>query len=101
MTLDLNIFHLNKQKLLEYENQISDEVVSIDQCAGKQCVQEMQGLISHGDEEIFVLPSTSNASQLLNSKAIIEDHFNNWAPNKMESAQATAGVEEIILLDPP
>ena len=45
MTLELNIFHLNKQKLLEYENPISDEVVSIDQCAGKQCVQELQGII--------------------------------------------------------
>ena len=42
MTLELNIFHLNnKQNLLETENQISDEVVSIDQCAGKQSVQEL------------------------------------------------------------
>ena len=46
MTLELNIFHLNKQKLLEYENPISDEVVSIGQCAGKQSVQELQGVIS-------------------------------------------------------
>ena len=37
MTLELNIFHMNnKQKLLETQNQISDEVVSIGQCAGKQ-----------------------------------------------------------------
>ena len=34
MTLELNIFHLNnKQNLLETENPIFDEVVSIDQCA--------------------------------------------------------------------
>ena len=102
MTLELNIFHLNnKQNLLETENQISDEVVSIDQCAGKQSVQEMQGVISLGDEEILVLPSTPTASQLPNSTAITEEQFNNWSPNKMESTQATAGVEEIILLDPP
>ena len=102
MTLELNIFHLNnKQKLLEYENQIFDEVVSIDQCAGKQCVQGVQGVINQEDEEILVIPSTPTASQLLNSKAISEDHFNNWSSNTMESAQATAGVEEIILLDPP
>ena len=100
MTLELNIFHLNnKHELLEY--QISDEVVSIDQCAGKQSAQEMQGVISLEDEEILVLPSTPNASQLINSKAISEDHFNNWAPNTLEPAQANAGVEEIILLDPP
>ena len=92
MTLELNIFHLNnKQKLLEHENPITDEVVSNGQCAGKQCAQELQGVISQGDEEILVLPSTPTASQLLNSKSISEDHFNNWAPNTMESTQATAG----------
>ena len=102
MTLELNIFHLNnKHELLENQNQITDEVVSIDQYAGKQSAQEMQGIICQGDEEILVLPSTPTASQLLNSKAITEDQVNNWAPNTMESAQATAGVEEIILLDPP
>ena len=102
MTLELNIFHLNnKQNLLETENQISDEVVSIDQCAGKQSVQELQGVISQEDVEILVLASTPTASQLLNSTAITKEQFNNWSPNKMESAQATAGVEDIILLDPP
>ena len=47
MTLELNIFHLNNNlKLLETENPITDEVVSIDQCAGKKGAQEMQGVIS-------------------------------------------------------
>ena len=101
MTLELNIFHLNKQKLLEHENPITDEVVSNGQCAGKQCAQELQGVISQGDEEILVLPSTPTASQLLNSKAISEEQINIWVPNTMEPAPATAGVEEIILLDPP
>ena len=102
MTLELNIFHLNnKQKLLETETQISDEVVSNGQYAGKHSVQELQGVISQGDEEILVLPSTPTASQLLNSTAITEEQVNNWAPNTMEPAQANAGVKEIILLDPP
>ena len=102
MTLELNIFHLNnKQNLLETENPIFDEVVSIDQCAGKQSTQEMQGVISLGDEEELVLPSTPTASQLLNSTTITEEQFDNWPPNILEPAQATAWVEEIILLDPP
>ena len=101
MTLELNIFHLNKQKWLEHENPITDEVVSNGQRAGKQCAQELQGVISQGDEETLVLPSTPTTSQLLKLKAISEDHFNNWSPNTMESTQATTGVEEIILLDPP
>ena len=102
MTLELNIFHLNnKHSLPENENQISDEVVSNGQYAGNESAQELQGIVSQGDEEILVLPSTPTASQLINSKAISEDQVNNWARNTMELAQATAGVEEIILLDPP
>ena len=102
MTLELNIFHLNNNpNLLETENPIFDEVVSNDQCAGKQSTQEVQEVISQGDEENLVLPSTPTASQLLNSTIITEEQFDNWPPNIMESAQATTWVEEIILLDPP
>ena len=47
MTLELNIFHLNnKHKLPEDENQMTDEVVSIGQHAGKLSVQELQGIAS-------------------------------------------------------
>ena len=102
MTLELNIFHLNnKQKLLENENQNSDAVVSNDQHAGKLSVQELQGIASLGEVEILVLPSTPTMSQLTNSESISEDQINNWTPNTMESTQATTGVKEIILLNPP
>ena len=102
MTLELNIFHLNnKNKLLENENQITDEVVSNGQHTRKLSVQELQGIISQGGEEILVLPSTPTARQLTNSESISEGQVKNWTLNTMESAQATVGVEEIILLDPP
>ena len=102
MTLELNIFHLNnKNKLLENENLITDGVVSNGQHTGKLSVQELQEIVNQGGEEILVLPSTPTAKQLSNSESISEDQVNNWTPNTMESAQATVGVEEIILLDPP
>ena len=102
MTLELNIFNLNnKPNLLETENSIFDADVSIDQCAGTQSAQEMQGVISLGDEEELFLPTTPTASQLLKSTVITEEQFDNWPPNIMEPAQATAWVEDIILLDPP
>ena len=102
MTLELNIFHMNNNpKLLETENPMTDEVVSIDQCAGKKSAQEMQGVISLGDEGELVLPTTPTASQFLNPTSIPEEQFDIWPPNIMEPAQATAWVEEIILLDPP
>ena len=87
--------------MLENENQITDEVSSNGQHAGNLSVQELQGIVIQGDEEILVLPSTPTVSQLINSESISEDQVNNWTPNTMESAQATAGVEEIILLDLP
>ena len=102
MTLELNIFHLNnKNKLLENENQISDEVVSNGQHAGNLSVQELQGIVSQGEEQILVLPSTPTVRQLINTEFISEDQVTNGKSNTMEPAQATAGVEEIILLDPP
>ena len=102
MTLELNIFHLNNQlKLFETENHSTDEVVSIDQCAGTKSAQEMQGVISLGDEGELVLPTTPTANQLLNPTSTPEEQFDIWPPNIMEPAQANAWVEEIILLDPP
>ena len=91
MTLELNIFNLNDNlKLLEPENPITDEVVSIDQCAGKTSAQEKQGVISLGDEGKLVLPTTPTVSQLLRPISIPEEQFNLWPPNIMEPGQATA-----------
>ena len=102
MTLELNIFHLNnKHKLPEDENQMTDEVGSIGQHARKLSVQELQGIASQGEAEVLVLPSVATAGQLLSSNSISENQVNNRKSNTKESAQATAGVEEIILLDPP
>ena len=102
MTLELNIFHLNnKHRLPEDENQMTDEVGSNGQHAGKLSVQELQGIVSQGEEEVLVLPSTPTVKKLTNSESISEDQVTNGKSNTMEPAQATAGVEEIILLDPP
>ena len=102
MTLELNIFHLNnKHKLLEDENQVTGEVCSVGQEAGKLGVQKLQGITSQGEAKVLVLPSVTTEGQLLSSNSISENQANNGKFNTKESAQATAGVEEIILLDPP
>ena len=102
MTLELNIFHLNnKHKLLEDENQLTDEVGSIGQHAGKLSVQELQGLASQSETEVLVLPSVPTAGQLLSSKSISENQINKWKSNIKAAVQTTAGVEEILLFDPP
>ena len=102
MTLELNIFHLNnKHRPTEDENQMTDEVGSIGQHARKLSVQELQGIASQGEEEVLVLPLVPTAGKLLSSKSISEKPSNNGKFYTKESAQATAGFEEIILLDPP
>ena len=102
MTLELNIFHFNnKNKLLENENKITNEVVSNGQHAGKLSVQELQGIVSKGEEEVLVLPSSPTVRQLINSESISEDQVTYGKSNTMEPAQTTTGVEEIIVLDPP
>ena len=68
MTLELNIFHLNnKHKLGETENQVTDEVFSVGQNAGKLNVQDLQGIANQGETTILVLPSVATAGQLLSS----------------------------------
>ena len=50
MTLELNIFRFsNKHKLVETEDQVTDEVCSVGQDAGKLNVQELQGIANQGE----------------------------------------------------
>ena len=102
MTLQLNIFHLNnKHKLGETEDQVTDEVYSVGQNAGKPNVQELQGTTTQDEAVVWVLPSVATVEQLLSSESINEKQFNNEESSIKAAAQTTIGVEEILLLDPP
>ena len=102
MTLELNIFHLNsKHKLVENENQGTDEVCSADQNEEKPNVHKLQELDKKGEAVVWELPLVVTAEQLLSSKSTNEKKINNEQSNIKALAQATAGVEEILLLDPP
>ena len=102
MALELNIFHLNnKHKLIEDENQVPGEVCSVGQDVENLNVQELHEMANQGAAGVLILPSVPTAGRLLSSKSISENQVNNGKSNTKESAQATAGVEEIILLDPP
>ena len=80
---------------------MTDEVGSIGQHARNLSVQELQGIASKGEEEVLVLPSVATVGQFLSSNSISENQVNNGKSTTKELAQATAGVEEIILLYPP
>ena len=87
MTLELNIFHLNnKHRLLEDENQMTDEVGSICHHARKLSVQELQGIASQSEAEVLVLPSIPTAGQLISSNSISENQANNEKSNTRDLA---------------
>ena len=58
-------------------------------------------MTNQGAACVLELPSVPTAEQLLSSESINKKPNNNGKFYTKESAQATAGVEEIILLDPP
>ena len=102
MTLELNIFHLNnKQKPRETKNQVTDEVCSVGQKEGKLNVQQLQEIANQGEAGVLVLPSVATADELLSSKSISEKQINNGKSNIKAAAQATVGVEELLLFNPP
>ena len=103
MTLELNIFHLsNKNKLVEKDNQGTDEVCSIDQNKEKPNVHKLQKL----DKENETIDGGLNASvipaeSIISPKSPSEKKTNKNGPSMKAVAQATAGVKELLLLDPP
>ena len=102
MTLELDIFHLNnKHKPVETENQVTNEVCSVGQNAGKLNVQELQEIANHGEAGVLVLPSVATAGQLLSSESTSGKKINHGKSNIKAAAQTTAGVEEILLFNPP
>ena len=102
MTLERNIFHLNnKHKLGETENQVTDEVCSVGQKAGKLNVQQLQEIANQGEAGVLVLPSVATVDELLNSESTSGKKSNHGKSNIKAAAQAIAGVEELLLFDPP
>ena len=103
MTLELNILHLsNKHKLVENDNQWTDEVCSIDPNAEKPNFHKLQELATENEGVDWELSaSVSPAEPLVSPKSPNEKKINKNGPSMKAAAQATAGVKELLLLDPP
>ena len=101
MTLELNIFHLShKHKSLEGEMEGNNEVCSVDQSSGKPNVHELQEIANQGEAIVWELPSVVTAEQLLNSKSTSEKEIDKEESSSNAVVQTTAGVKELLLLDP-
>ena len=103
MTLKLNIFHLsNKHKLVENENQGTNEVCSVDQNAEKPNVHKLQEMDKENEAVVWDFSaSATTVEQLVSPKSPSEKKINKNGPSMKAAAQATVGVKELLLLDPP
>ena len=104
MTLELNIFHLsNKHKLVEDDKQGADEVCSVGQNAGKPKAPKLQAKLVNQDEAVDweLSASVTHAEPMISPKSTSEKKVNKKEPSMRVIAQATAGVKELLLLDPP
>ena len=105
MTLELNIFHLsNKHKPERGEGQEFDEVCSIGPSAGKPKAHLLQAELVQKNEAIggeWTAPITP-AEPMINLLSPSEKKFNTKEPSMgAYVAHITAGVKELLLLDPP
>ena len=104
MTLELNIFHLsNKKKLVEDDKKGADEVCSIGQNAEKPKAPKLQAELVNQVEAVDgeLSASVTPAKQMVSPKSPSVKKFNKKEPSMRAVAQATAGVKELLLLDPP
>ena len=105
MTLELNIFHLgSKHKLGEEHEHESDEDCLIGPSAGKHSAHKLQEELMKNseavDEELTapvtppapLIPPAPPNGKMLNTKEL---------SMKATAAHLTAGVKEVLLLDPP
>ena len=104
MTLELNIFHLsNKHKLMEDDKQGTDEVYSIVQNAGKPKALNLQAELVDQDEAVDweLSASVTPIEPMVSPTSPSEKKFNKKEPSMKAAVQATVGVKELLLLDPP
>ena len=104
MTLEINIFHLsNKHKLVEDDKKGADEIYSVGQNAGKPKAPKLEAELVNQDEAVDweLSASVTPAEPLVSPKSPSEEKVNKKEPSMRAVAQATAGVKELLLLDPP
>ena len=102
MTLELNIFHLShKHKSVEGDKEGIDEVCSFGQNQGNPKVHKLQELANQDEAADWELSSATPVEPSISPKLPSEKKIIKKGPSMKAAAQATAGVKELLLLDPP
>ena len=104
MTLELNIFHLsNKHKLVEDDKPGADKVCSIGQNAEKPNAPKLQAeLVKVGEVvDLELAASITPTEPMVSPTSPNEKKFDKKEPSMKAAAHTTAGVNELLLFDPP
>ena len=105
MTLELNIFHLsNKHKPAEDDGQELDEASLIGSGAGKPSAHKLQVELVKKNEVVYekLTASVTPAKPMIPPAPPSEKKLNTKELSmKATAAHITAGVKELLLLDPP
>ena len=104
MTLELNIFHLsNKHKLAEDDKQGSNEVCSIGPNAWKPNAHKLQAELVNESEAVDgeLAASVTPAEPMISPASPSEKKCKTKELSMKAAAHITAGVKELLLLDPP
>ena len=104
MTLELNIFHLsNKHKPEKGEGQEFDEVCSIGPSAGKPNVHKLQAEWIKESEAVDgeLAASATPAEPMFSPTPPSEKKLNTKELSMKAAPHITAGVKELLILDPP
>ena len=80
---------------------MTNEVCSTDQNEEKPNVHKLQELDKKGEAVVWELPLVVTAEQLLSLKSTSEKKIHKEESSIKAVAHATAGVKELLLLDPP
>ena len=104
MTLELNIFHLsNKHKLAEDDMQGSEEVCSVGPSVGEPKAHSLQAKLVQRNEanggKLAALVTT--AEPMISPASPSEKKCKTKEPSMKAAARITAGVKELLLMDPP
>ena len=103
MTLELNIFHLcNKHKLAEDDMQGSEEVCSITPSVTKPNAHKLQAQLVKESETVNgeLAASVTPAEPMIIPTSPSEKKFSNKELSMNAATHITAGVKELLLLDP-
>ena len=104
MTLELNIFHFNnKHKLAKDDMQGFEEVCSIGPNAGKPNAHKLQAELVKESEAVDgeLAASVTPAEPMISLASPSEKKFNKKELSMKATTHITAGVKELLLLDPP